>query len=235
MNEEALKEAEKLKRNALNSSQNRKKNEWFNKKGLKITSLNVQGSLQSRLADLKNDKSLMVSDIICLQETGTSNTISELSGFTTISAGGGKNKGVTVYIKDGMRKDPKEPPKKFENDMCQCLKLSCGQFDIITIYLANGQPASCFEGLANLMETWITPQRPTMICGDFNFNQCEENALTKMLARKKFKQVIKKPTTYRGNCIDHFYHNIPEHVKKVEYKLHYPYYSDHEAICAMIT
>ena len=48
------------------------------------------------------------------------------------------------------------------------------------------------------------------------------------------RYIIQKPTTYRGNCIDHFYHNIPEAAKKVEHKLHNPYYSDHEAVCVMI-
>ena len=72
-----------------------------------------------------------------------------------------------------------------------------------------------------------------MICGDFNIDRKVENDLTRMLMGKNFKQIVQKPTTYRGNCIDHFYHNIAEHVKKVEHKLHYPCYSDHEAICVM--
>ena len=73
-----------------------------------------------------------------------------------------------------------------------------------------------------------------MICGDFNFEQKEENALTKMLGDKKINQIVQKPTTYRGYCIDHFYHSIPEAAKKVDHMLHYPYYSDHGAICVMI-
>ena len=73
-----------------------------------------------------------------------------------------------------------------------------------------------------------------MICGDFNIDRRQENVLTRMLKDKNFKQIVQKPTTYRGNCIDHFYHNIPEAVKKVEHKLHNPYYSDHEAVCVMI-
>ena len=84
------------------------------------------------------------------------------------------------------------------------------------------------------MEKWITPEKPTMICGDFNTDRRVENDWTRMLRGKNFKQIVQKPTTYRGNCIDHVYHNIAEHVKKVEHKLHYPYYSDHEAICVMI-
>ena len=73
-----------------------------------------------------------------------------------------------------------------------------------------------------------------MICGDFNFNRREENVLTRMLGDRNFKQIVQKPTTYRGNCIDHFYHNISETAKKVEYKLHIPCYSDHGATCVTI-
>lgn len=87
---------------------------------------------------------------------------------------------------------------------------------------------------ADFIGKWITPKRPTMICGDFNIDRRQENVLTRMLKDKNFKQIVQKPTTYRGNCIDHFYHNIPEAVKKVEHKLHNPYYSDHEAVCVMI-
>ena len=84
------------------------------------------------------------------------------------------------------------------------------------------------------MGEWISQKRPTMICGDFNIDRREENELTRMLRDKKFKQIVQKPTTFRGNCIDHFYHNISEAAKKVEYNLQTPYYSDHAAICVMI-
>ena len=73
------------------------------------------------------------------------------------------------------------------------------------------------------------------MCGDFNFDQEEENDLTKMFRCKKFKQIVQKPTTYRGYCIDHFYHNLFEPVETAEYMLHHTYFSDHDAICVIIT
>ena len=73
-----------------------------------------------------------------------------------------------------------------------------------------------------------------MICGDFNMDKKEENEWTRMLGEKSFKQTINKPTTYRGNCIDHFYHNIPATAKKIDYNLHSVYYSDHGALCVTI-
>ena len=148
VNEEALKEAQKLKANALNNEENKKKDPWLSTKFLKIASLNVQGSLQSRLADLKNDSTIYkVSDIICLQETGQCTGELELDGYSFISAGGGKNKGVAIYIKNGRKKDVKDQPKCINDEFFQGLKLSCGPFDLITIYRANSQPASSFDRL----------------------------------------------------------------------------------------
>ena len=142
-NEEAYKEAKKLKKNALNNPENLKKNDWLHMKTrLKVASLNVQGSLCSRLQHLRKDKSIMVSDIICLQETGLASGALNLDGYTGFHGAGGKNKGVSIYLRNTVAKDVKEPPKKFENQFCQVLKLSCGAFDIITVYLANGQTSS---------------------------------------------------------------------------------------------
>ena len=73
-----------------------------------------------------------------------------------------------------------------------------------------------------------------MICGDFNIDRREENVLTRMLAGKNLRQIVHKPTTYRGYCIDHFYHNISEATKIIECKLHNVYYSDHAAVCVTV-
>ena len=81
---------------------------------------------------------------------------------------------------------------------------------------------------------WIDPERPSIICGDFNFNQMEENELTKMMRRNGFKQIVKEPTHILGRCIDHVYHNMDENVKKIDYLLQYNWYSDHDTVCVMM-
>ena len=146
-NEEAHKEAMKLKAKALNNPENLRKNHWLHMKTeLKVTSLNVQGSLKSRLLHLRKDKSIMVSDIICLQETGQTSEALNLNGYTGFHGGGAKNKGVSIYVRDGMTRHILEPQKKFDNQFYQVLKLCCTAFDIITVYLANGQTASSIKG-----------------------------------------------------------------------------------------
>ena len=50
-------------------------------------------------------------------------------------------------------------------------------------------------------------------------------------AQDKFQQIVREPTTYRGYCIDHVYHNLTDKEGEIVYKLHYIGYSDHEAVC----
>ena len=232
-NEEAIAESEKMKQNALNTGENRK-DDWLSGKGLKITSLNVQGGLMSRLSDLKKDSAIYHnSDIICLQEIGQA-TAPVLDGYTCELVGSGHNRGVAVFMKDELANKMTRKPSKINKDSYQCLKLSFSVFDLITVYRASNQPQMSFQEFVKVMEKGIDDKRPTIICGDFNFDCKKENEFTVMMKSKKFKQIVEKPTTYRGYCIDHFYHNKPDSGERINYKLHHPYYSDHEAVCVRV-
>ena len=77
-------------------------------------------------------------------------------------------------------------------------------------------------------------QPPSVLGFGSSAHTKKENIFTELLIDKGFEQIVMEPTTYRGYCIDHVYHNISETERKVDYKLHYPYYSDHEAVCVMI-
>ena len=80
----------------------------------------------------------------------------------------------------------------------------------------------------------MTPGRATMICGDFNFDGRNMNEVSQMMNSLGFKQIVQKPTHIQGGHIDHFYHNLSENKKSVEYKIHNTYYSDHKAVCVTI-
>ena len=253
VNEDALRETQRLKAKALNNYENKKRDPWLSSECLKIVSLNVQGSLQTRLEDLESDKMIHKNaDIICLQETGHCTRKLDLDGYSFLSAGGGKNKGVAIYVKNRIEEEVKEQPDCINDEFFQGLKLSCTNFDLITVYRANNQPASSFTRLVisffsqynsiiskllsrftDLIEKWITKGRATMICGDLNL-RTTENEFSQMMSRRGFKQVIQKATHIQGGCIDHFYHNISHNKKKFDYNLHGVYYSDHRALCVMI-
>ena len=52
-----------------------------------------------------------------------------------------------------------------------------------------------------------------------------------MMKGLEFKQIVTEATNIFGNCIDHVYIT-----NEFKYKclLHYPYYTDHEAVCVML-
>lgn len=232
-NKKAMMEAEIISQNSLNKTEDFLTK--LPKPGIKIASLNVQGGLMSRLADLEKDDAIYKNcDIICLQETGPLTSKPRLEGYTCVHGGSGHKKGVAVFSKESMAGQMTKKPLAVSKDSYQCLKLSFGILDFITVYRANNQPPPSFQELVKIIEKGIDVRRPTIICGDLNFDQKKENDLTKMLKTKGFKQIVREPTTYRGYCIDHAYHNIPDNGEKVLHKLHYPYYSDHETVCVSI-
>ena len=231
-NKTAMMEAKKMSEKALNHNID----ESIFKKGLKIASLNVQGGLVSRLADLEADKSIYKNcDIICLQETGPLKSKPNLEGYICEHGGNGHKRGVAILMKEEMAKQMTKRPLIVSKDFFQCMKLSFKTLDLITVYRANNQPSASFKEFVCIMEKGIDSKRPTILCGDYNFDQKRDNGFTQMLKTKKFQQIVKEPTTYRGYCIDHVYHNFESEEEKVEYKLCYNGYSDHEAVCVRIS
>ena len=89
---------------------------------------------------------------------------------------------------------------------------------------------SAYQILKNL----VNLKKPTIINGDFNFDywKDKDNLLGLALKRVGFKQLVTVPTTVRGKCIDHVYINekMIQCVYEDNYKLYYPYYTDHEAV-----
>ena len=233
-NKDAMVEAAKLRQNALNMGEHMM-NDWVNTRGLKITSLNIQGALMSRLADLKRDNAIYRnSDIICLQEIGHLRARPALEGYICTDVGDGHNRGVAIFMKEEIAKKLIKT-QKVSMDSYQCIKLSFDAFDLITVYRSSSQPMSNFPELVKTIAQGINVAKPTILCGDVNFDRTVENELTRMLRSKNFRQIVEEPTTYRGYCIDHFYHNFPDNDPEIQYKLHYPYYSDHEAVCVRMS
>merc|ERR1711884_505323 len=77
--------------------------------------------------------------------------------------------------------------------------------------------------------------KPAVVCGDMNIafepsKPCS-NQLSDKMNRKRFKQVVTYPTHIKGNILDHMYVRCP--VQPL-WKLHYPYYSDHDAIMLLL-
>ena len=91
------------------------------------------------------------------------------------------------------------------------------------------------QQFVRLLQELITGNKPTIINGDFNFDYWKEkdNLVRVTLEALGFTQLVREPTTYRGNCIDHVY--IKDESVACKYvKLYYPYYTDHEAVRVIV-
>ena len=83
------------------------------------------------------------------------------------------------------------------------------------------------------MEFLIDSERPTLITGDFNvcYNQHRDNAITNVLQRLGFVQLVEKATHIMGGLIDHAYwRNESDIWEYPSIERFSPYYSDHDAI-----
>ena len=169
-NAKAMVEADEMRKNALNLQED----DWiFRRTGLKITSLNVQGGLMSRLEDIKVDEAIYPnSDIICLQETGPLGSKPFLEGYICKLGGNGHHCGVAVFIKEEIARRLIKEPQVVKKPFYQCIKLSFGVFDLITVYRANNQPSLDFQEFVKVLNNGgIDVSRPTILCGDFNFDR----------------------------------------------------------------
>ena len=189
------------------------------------------------MEDLKADPTILLSDIICLQETFLERRpIPKIPGYELFSAGRGRGKGVAIFLKKHMLKDLEKVEKR-EESFAQCLKLSFPTFDVITVYRNqickrphyNKQFLDMLDSLIDM--GWVgSGDKRTVVTGDFNL-ECwttPPSLLTMSMGQWGLSQIVREPTTVHGNCIDHVY--VPKIETEVEYKIYYPYYANHEAI-----
>ena len=189
------------------------------------------------MPDILADKTILESDIICLQETWYHIlTVPYIPGYTFYFDGEGKGKGVAVFIKSHLiQRRQLIKVQQFGNiDYLQGLKLYFNDIHIINVYRPPNSPST--RHLEQFMQTLrevIDPAQETLICGDLNFNFLKEprHRIRVMLSQLGFQQIVRQPTTIYGSCLDQVYLKSKLNFK---YKLHYPYYTDHECVCLML-
>ena len=177
----------------------------------------------------------MKSDIICLQEISVKrNTKPFIPGFHYYSTGYGQNRGVAIFIKDYLYTSVDHVMVKDE-EYAQFLVLSFKTFNLISVYRTHLCKKPHYEQMfLTMLFSLIDINKQTIINGDFNINLLDEKEklFTTRMQQLGFTQIIKEPTTVRGNCIDHFY--MPSNESNYDCKLYYPYYGDHEAIIVIV-
>ena len=96
------------------------------------------------------------------------------------------------------------------------------------------------EKFTKVIADWSDEKKVNVVCGDMNLHfhpqtPCD-NHLTSTLYEKGFVQLVKEATHIQGHILDHVYvRACPKiHMKRPLYQLHYPYYSDHDAVLLIL-
>ena len=206
---------------------------------LRICILNIL-SLPQHIQDLRSDSKVLKSDIIVLTETwleeGQRPPV--LDGFKSFFCDGGRGKGVVIYVKTEHIAHQSIVYGRIEDG--QVVKLMLKDFKVIGVYRS---PSSTnVLNLLSVLREDLESDMPTIICGDFNVHwplphqdpqdsTIEYRRLEYAMTDSEFKQWIDKATHRAGNILDHLF---IRGIDLVHTSLHHVYYSDHDAICAIV-
>ena len=229
----ALKELERLERISVNKNPPAWEQDFSWCK--KITLLNCR-SLMKHIEDLRRDKIIAFSDIICLNETWLKNNNVEeclkLIGYELHLNSMGDGKGVGTYYKTATM----IPETDITKPLTQISLLSSPELNVINLYRSQGMDNT---ELANDLKTLINEDKLTIICGDFNLCYVEQrnNEVTRVLEQAGFSQLVQEGTHFKGGHIDHIYAKHNPKQFKVDVSLYSPFYlsKDHDAICVTVT
>ena len=184
-------------------------------------------SLKKHYQDVMCDIFAQRSSQICLAETWMDPNEKEPIEwkekiFSDASVGSGK--GCVVYSDVGTTFNI----VKIANPRFQCIFQTVERgYQLVVCYLSSDCPLS---DVTEILKIHLSTTMPKIIVGDFNFHRDKKNTLTKYLEDQEFKQIVKEPTHEAGNTLDHCY--VSKDIADfVDYELHYPYFTDHCALC----
>ena len=223
----ALAECEKMNQRSLNNNPDA----WRAPAAdLRIASLNIC-RLKPHMEDLAADPTMMKADLIHICESwlveGEEHQLKlQLDGYESFFVSVGPGKGLVTFSKSSFKhvRDVKRPNY-------QMTMFSSPLLDSIHVY--RSADASLREVRDHLQEL-INPDKSVVISGDFNICLDKEpnNLVTGHLQEQGFEQLVMEATHDDGGRIDHIYLKpTPELEADPELIHHYPYYSDHDALC----
>ena len=208
---------------------------------LKIAALNIQSLGGEGYPSIKADHTLMEADILCLCETWLPKGTLEgpkIEGYVSYAASNGRGSGVALYIKDTIKVLNSLP---YIRDECQLLRIELEHFVVIAAYRSPSfNTTQHYRQFTKVILDGMHKTKINLICGDmnihFNTRSPRDNHLTASLYDRGFVQLVTEPTHVKGNILDHIYVRSCPNVKmrRPLYKLHHPYYSDHEAVLLML-
>ena len=207
---------------------------------VKVACVNVC-RLQPHIHYLRKDHKLLENNLLfCCQTWLTDDDMANTSdlqvdGYNATYVNVGNGKGIAGYAENMF---------KITSSICehffQILKyegtIQEGYLvDVIAIY----RSASANESdVLEVLQKLANPERMCIIVGDLNVCYKKEryNKITIGLEHMGFSQKINDPTHIAGGHIDHLYIFKPAQYSDVDVKweLHFPFYTDHAAICVSL-
>ena len=207
----------------------------------KIAILNVRslGNENGHIADVRADHTLLNADIICLTETWLPQFLAgpNIAGYKCYTASYGTGKGVAVYVREGI---PIMNVEGAAKEAFQIIRIDFKDLILLAVYRSpSHNSAKDKTELIKRLSTIKDSSKPVVVCGDMNIpynpSQPSDNLLSLNMIKNGFKQLVSYPTHIKGNILDHLYLRYPpDALIPPLHRLHYPYYSDHDAILLML-
>ena len=179
----ALKELDRLE--SISVNKNPPAWEQNKEKDLRVFSLNCQ-SLKNKIINIREDRIVAMSDIICLSETWLLSDDSEdnldIDGFVLHTNSTGRGKGLATYFRPEVFKHSTD----IKGIYFQITLVKSSSLDVISVYRSKeGNTNEMAKHLSNMIDL----QKDTLICGDFNicFNKDKQNNLIKNLEETGFE------------------------------------------------
>lgn len=215
----ALKELERMESVCLNKDM---KHPLF-------SSINVR-SLPLHFPDMKSAPQVIMSDVICIQETWIQPgkhmaNLLLIDGFTAHFNNVGKGKGIATYYREATFKVTADVTKP----AYQMSKINSHAMSIINVYRSSNAPRTFIHDLENMIEV----NQLTYIVGDFNIDYIsqKDNSVVKKLYEIGFRQLVLRPTHMAGGLLDHIYTNAC--TDNIMIQQQSPYFSDHDILFAL--
>lgn len=199
----------------------------------RVSSLNVR-SLRMHMEDVRSDHVLLMSDVMCLQETWLEEGEEEqekyrLAGYESYFNSRGKGKGIVSYLKTSSF----QHNSKINEPHLQISKLSASDMDVINIY--RSQEAK-FSDVANHLRNLVDTEKTTVVLGDLNYCSMDtKNDLSDYLAKEGFQQLVTGATHVEGNLLDHIHYLRPGHGAAPVVETFARYYSDHDLVTVLLS
>ena len=207
----------------------------------KIAVLNVRAisNENGHIADVRADHTCLNADIMCLTETWLPQFLAgpHIAGYKCYTASFGRGKGVAVYIREGI---PIMNVEGVAKEAFQILRIDFKDLILLAVYRSpSHNSARDKTELIKRLSTIKDSSKPVVVCGDMNIpynpSQPSDNLLSLNMIKNGFEQLVSYPTHIKGNILDHLYLRYPpDTLIPPLHRLHFPYFSDHDAILLML-